>query len=169
MMPVSRLLLPLLFLPLFSCTTTKGEVEHPATARVAPDFETYTIHRVGLVPLLGRPLDAEQAQVLQSALFSELSRETPYEIVPLVGLDLEYVEVEDPYLRGRYDPQTIIDLSRRFLIPALLSRTRTRERRAVVKAFIEGRFPAIAVNRRYAEGIDTEEVTMYEVESVTPC
>lgn len=119
----SRLLL--LLLPLFACVSVPQQVEHLATARIAPDFETYTIHRVGLVPLLGRPLDPEQGEVLHSAIFTELSRKTPYEIVPLSGHDLEYICVDDPYIRGRYEPQAIIDLSRRFHLDAIVVGTVT--------------------------------------------
>lgn len=118
-------LLLLLSLALCACISTTRQVEHLATARIAPDFETYALERVGLVPLLGRPLDPEQGEVLHSAIYTELSRQTPYEIVPLDAHDLESIEVDDPYIRGRYDPALIIDLSRRFHLDAIVVATVT--------------------------------------------
>jgi hypothetical protein len=105
---------------LFACISTRSDIDHLATARITPDFDTYSLHRVGLVPLLGRPVDVEQGEVLHSALFTELSRNTTFEMVPLSRNDLESVCVKDPYIRGRYEPQLIIDISRRFRLDGIV-------------------------------------------------
>jgi hypothetical protein len=96
-----------------------------ATAHVTADFETYRVQRVGLVPLTGLDLDADQEQVLRSAIFTEFSRGTPYEIVPLDVQDLEEVPGSEPYRRGRYDPRTIIALARRYQLDGVFVTTIT--------------------------------------------
>jgi superfamily II DNA or RNA helicase len=47
-----------------------------------------------------------------------------------------------------------MDISRRFLLPTLLSHSRKRERRAVLEGFANGMFPALVANRVLDEGID---------------
>lgn len=96
-----------------------------ATANVASDFDTYHLQRVGLVPLSGLDLDVDQERVLRSAIFTEFSRGTPYEIVPLDLNDLEEVPGSDPYRRGRYDPRTIIALARRYQLDGVFVTTVT--------------------------------------------
>lgn len=96
-----------------------------ASAHVTSDFETYSLRRVGLVPLSGLDLDADQEQVMRSAIFTEFSRGTPYEIVPLDLQDLEEVPGSDPYRRGRYDPRTVIALARRYQLDGVFVTTIT--------------------------------------------
>jgi superfamily II DNA or RNA helicase len=47
-----------------------------------------------------------------------------------------------------------IDVSRRFLVPTLLSHSRKRERREVLEGFAAGRFPVLVANRVLDEGVD---------------
>jgi superfamily II DNA or RNA helicase len=47
-----------------------------------------------------------------------------------------------------------IDISRRFLLPTLLSHSRKKERRTVLEGFAAGTFPALVSNRVLDEGID---------------
>ena len=47
-----------------------------------------------------------------------------------------------------------IDVSRRFLVPTLLSHSRKRERREVLEGFAAGRFPALVANQVLDEGVD---------------
>jgi superfamily II DNA or RNA helicase len=47
-----------------------------------------------------------------------------------------------------------IDVSRRFLIPTLLSHSRKTERREVLEGFAANRFPAIVANQVLDEGVD---------------
>jgi len=50
-----------------------------------------------------------------------------------------------------------IDVSRRFLLPTILSHTRKRERLAVLEGFAEGRLPVLVANRVLDEGVDVPE------------
>ena len=47
-----------------------------------------------------------------------------------------------------------MDISRRFLIPTLLSHSRKAERRRVLEGFAEGEFPALVANQVLDEGVD---------------
>ncbi len=96
-----------------------------ATAQVAEDFDTYRLRRIGLMPFEGADVTVEQAAGLKSAFFSELSLSTPFELVPLDGRDLEEVHESDPYRRGWYSPDTVVDLSRRYSLDAILFGTVT--------------------------------------------
>jgi len=50
-----------------------------------------------------------------------------------------------------------IEVSRRFLVPTILSHTRKRERLAVLENFAKGAFPVLVANRVLDEGIDVPE------------
>ncbi len=50
-----------------------------------------------------------------------------------------------------------IEVSRRFLVPTILSHTRKRERLAVLDGFAKGRFKVLVANRVLDEGIDVPE------------
>jgi superfamily II DNA or RNA helicase len=50
-----------------------------------------------------------------------------------------------------------LDVSRRFLVPTLLSHTRKRERLAVLEGFASGNFPVIVANQVLDEGVDVPE------------
>ena len=50
-----------------------------------------------------------------------------------------------------------IEVSRRFLVPTILSHTRKRERLAVLEAFAKGQFTVLVANRVLDEGVDVPE------------
>jgi superfamily II DNA or RNA helicase len=50
-----------------------------------------------------------------------------------------------------------IEVSRRFLVPTILSHTAKRERQAVLDGFAQGRFPVLVANRVLDEGVDVPE------------
>ena len=50
-----------------------------------------------------------------------------------------------------------IEVSKRFLVPTILSHTRKRERLAVLQGFAEGRFRVLVANRVLDEGVDVPE------------
>jgi hypothetical protein len=100
-------------------STAPREVPVLSTARVAPDFETYVLRRVGLLPVTGQ-VDTGAAQMVQEELFAALSRSTPYEIVVLDPADLEEVRANDPLRSGAHRPATLIELSRRFRLDGLV-------------------------------------------------
>lgn len=113
-------LLPLL-LPLCACSSlVEKRVDHLATAQVASDFDTYQVRRVGILPPLGRGFDLHQNEALQGIVFTEFSQQAPYEFVPLKQGDLEEVELNESYVRGRFEPSTVIELARRFHFDAML-------------------------------------------------
>ncbi len=95
------------------------EVPVLSTARLAPDFETYVLRRVGLMPVTGQ-VDGPAARMVQEELFAELSRSTPYEIVVIQPGDLEEVRTSDPLRYGAHRPALLIELSRRFRLDGLV-------------------------------------------------
>ncbi len=91
-----------------------------ARARVASDFHSYELRRVGIMPFTGAGISAERARDLQLAFFSELSEAAPYEFVLLGEDDIAEIESSEPFRRGTYRPRTIIQISRRYRLDAIL-------------------------------------------------
>lgn len=91
-----------------------------ASAKVAPDFARYELRRIGILPHKGKRLEPLEEASFSEALFGEFSRQTPYEFVPLSLADQEGVIDSRPYELGRYQPQTIIEITERFELDALL-------------------------------------------------
>lgn len=108
-----------------SCVTFREEASPLSTTRIVADYETYTVRRVGLVPFTGNGLTGEEACELQTTFFTELSRRADFEIVPLTPNDLEEIPGSEPFRAGWIRPRTIIDLSRRFRLDAILIGTMT--------------------------------------------
>ncbi len=107
-------------LALGGCSSlVQQRIEHFATGRVASDFDSYSIHRVGLLPIIGRSMDQAHAELLQSAFFVELSKQSTFDIVPLSERDLEEIDHTESYVRGVYEPKMVIDLARRFHFDAI--------------------------------------------------
>ena len=106
---------------LAACTSapTREDAQLFATARVVTDFESYDLHRVGLLPLVGQEVWSEQSEPVQSGFLGELSRTTPFEVVHLGKGDLAEIPGSDPYRRGWYDPRTIIALAKRYQLDAV--------------------------------------------------
>ncbi|MEM7306779.1 MAG: hypothetical protein AAF682_08915 [Planctomycetota bacterium] len=114
-----------LALALSACASTVAPMPTLATARVVDDFDTYRLGRVGLMPFEGEDLTDEQSAALEAAFFTELSHSTPFELVTLDTADLEEIRVSEPYRRGWYRPETILGLSRRYSLDAVLFGTVT--------------------------------------------
>jgi hypothetical protein len=102
-----------------ACKSKPREVIVLSTARVAADFDTYTLRRVGLVPIDGA-LDGETREALHKGLYAELSRGTPYELVPLTPADLGEVKHSEPLRRGTHRPDALIEIGRRFRLDAVV-------------------------------------------------
>jgi len=115
----------LLSLTCASCVSLYGDAPTLADTRIVADYETYSIRRVGLVPFSGSDLTEDQACTLQETFFSELSRYADFEIVPLTARDLEEIPDSEPFRVGWIRPRTVIDLSRRFRLDAVLIGTVT--------------------------------------------
>jgi hypothetical protein len=112
-------------LALAGCATGRAPMPILATARVASDFETYRVERVGLMPFQGSDLTAEQSAALEAAFFTEISHSTPFELVLLAEDDLAEVRHSDAYRRGWYAPETIVAVGRRYSLDAVLFGTVT--------------------------------------------
>ena len=110
---------------LTGCATGRPSMPTLATARVASDFDTYRIGRVGLMPFAGDDLTEEQSAGLEAAFFTEISHSTPFELVKLDPLDLQEVRASDAYRRGWYAPDTIVATARRYSLDAVLFGTVT--------------------------------------------
>ncbi len=117
----SRFITLALCCALAACTSapTRQDAQLFATARVVTDFESYDLHRVGILPLLGEELWREQTDSVQAGFLSEFSRTTPFEIVSLSVEDIAEIPGSDPYRRGWYDPWTIISLANRYHLDAV--------------------------------------------------
>lgn len=129
-MTLVRLLLGLsLLLAAGACAAPRVlEMPHLAHAEVSNDFHTYELRRVGLLPFAGEEVTRENGKAIQMGFFSEVSRAAPYEVVLLGHRDLEELEMSEPYRRGWYKPRTIIGISRRYNLDALLFGTVTQQR-----------------------------------------
>jgi hypothetical protein len=104
------------------------EMPSLASAQVSNDFKTYELRRVGLLPFAGSEIDDAAREAFQLAFLSEISQSTPYEVVLLDRDDLEEIDESEPYRRGWYRPRTIIELSRRYSLDAILFGTVTQQR-----------------------------------------
>lgn len=118
-----RRLLPLLALA--ACASAPEPIAPLASARLATDFETYTIQRVGLLPPVGVRSTPEHAAELQAAFFAEFSAATDFEIVSLDARDLEAIPSLEPHRKGGYSAETLIQIARRYRVDALLIPTIT--------------------------------------------
>jgi hypothetical protein len=114
-----------LSLGLAACASTPQSVPPLASARVVGDFDSYTLQRVGIVPVSGGDLPNNEALELQAALLAEFSAGTDFELVALAGEDLAETPPLEPYRRGWYSPRTILTLARRHRLDGLLIATVT--------------------------------------------
>ncbi len=112
-----------------SLTSILGGCVGPATvpaigsARIASDFESYSIRRVGFVPF--RPLHGAQStagdvRAMETSFHAEFSTATPYDIVPLNASDLAEILPTEPFRRGWYPPEAIVAMRDRYRLDAIL-------------------------------------------------
>lgn len=110
-----------------ACKSGKADAPILARATIAEDFSTYRLRRVGVMPFQGASVGAEQSTDMQSVLGAEIQAAAPYEIVLLGVRDLEEVRAADAHRLGWYPPETVIALSRRYRLDALVFGTVTRQ------------------------------------------
>jgi hypothetical protein len=120
-----RFLALLILSALAGCATSTPRSVPLATARVAADFESYPLRRVGLLPFCGEKVAEEQSSALQGAFLTEIHRRTDFEVVPLNPADLEEIPASEPFRVGWIQPRTVIDLARRYSLDAVLIGTVT--------------------------------------------
>ncbi len=113
---------------LAGCRAPEVVPETLATAEVSPDFDSYELKRIGLLPFAGAETVEAGAEFIAQAFFVELSQATPYEVVLLQPVDLAETIPSEPHLRGSYDPRTIIELARRYRLDGLFVGTVTQHR-----------------------------------------
>jgi hypothetical protein len=89
----------------------------------ARDFDTYSLARVGILPVKGDNLTEREAHELQQILFSEFASATRMEIVLLGSQDLLEISSSNPHLTGVYQTETVIEISKRFRLDGMLVAT----------------------------------------------
>lgn len=90
-----------------------------ATGRITSDFQSYAIHRVALLPIPSEHQDVVGDEALEDAFHAELVAATGYEVVLLDTHDLMETKALEPFKRGTYRPETLLELRRRFNVDAL--------------------------------------------------
>lgn len=115
----------LMLTALAGCASNAPHAVPLATARVAADFESYPLRRVGLLPFCGEKMAEEQSAALQGAFLNEIHRRTAFEVVPLNPVDLEEIPESEPFRVGWIQPRTVIDLAHRYSLDAILIGTVT--------------------------------------------
>lgn len=109
---------------LSACAAVPREVPLFARARLATDFDTYAIHRVGLLPVRVPVADGgahvSQGEFLQGWFATQVELGTPYEVIELVGQDLDDLPTMDPRRAGHHDAAVVLELAQRFALDALL-------------------------------------------------
>jgi hypothetical protein len=109
-----------LLLVLTSCgALPTREVPLLATGRITSDFASYSIRRVGLLPMRVDGDEAPGDGALEQAFHAELVAATGYEVIPLTQHDLLEFEALQPYRRGSYPAATLLELRRRFRLDAV--------------------------------------------------
>jgi hypothetical protein len=103
-----------------SCAAPVGPLPTLASATVVADFDTYNLRRVGVLPLSGLRLSEGLADYLQLALVSEFRATTGVEFVGLRANQLVGLPQFDPHLRGGYPVESILGLSGRHHLDALV-------------------------------------------------
>ena len=121
----ARLLVPALLAVTASCLTVETPPEVLGSARVVSDFSSYDLKRVGLVPFEAELVDDNQRASIESAFLSELDAAKDYEVVWLDPDDLAEIPASEPHRLGRYEPNTIIALARRYRLDGILIGTLT--------------------------------------------
>lgn len=105
-----------------SCATSSKGSTSLATGRVAADFTSYSLHRIGVLPFEGEGsegLDDESSRSLQAAFTAAIARRSSAEIVSLSSADLEAIHADDPFRTGRVDPKAILTLAHRANLDAI--------------------------------------------------
>lgn len=111
---------------LHGCLSPGAPTEVPvlASAQVSADLGDHSLGRVGLLPvqvLDAQPVNASFQSAQLSAIFhGEFARAASFELLQLGSREMEAVAQSDPFRRGRYEPEMLVELGRRFRLDALL-------------------------------------------------
>ena len=107
-------------LGLMACTATRSELTPVARARVASDYGSYSLRRVGVLPFEGAAIEIDHGKDLQASFVAELSTQVSWEIVSLTAADLEELPQHDSLRRGRGKPEAILELARRYRLDGII-------------------------------------------------
>jgi len=98
-----------------------------------------------------------QARKMQKAFYLKQSIEDRAAEKLRVLEDIFRLHTGQPTLVFAGSNAMAIEVSRRFLVPTILSHTRKRERLAVLDGFAQGQFPVLVANRVLDEGVDVPD------------
>lgn len=90
-----------------------------ATGKITSDFASYSIRRVGLLPIQSEGSDGAGDEALEQAFHAELVASTGYEVIVLSQHDLLELDALQPLRRGSYSAASLLELRRRFLLDAV--------------------------------------------------
>ncbi|MDF1839109.1 MAG: hypothetical protein P1V35_14675 [Planctomycetota bacterium] len=121
----SRVIASMLCLVVVACTTTQGPRVNLASARVVSDFDTYTLRRVGLMPINGMDPTLAESRELATMLAAEFAAVTGLEVLVLTPSDLSEVKEMNAHNRGEFNMRTIIEVGKRHRLDGLLVPTLT--------------------------------------------
>lgn len=119
MRPLSALFLVLPFFLAGCGTLPTKEVPVLSTGRITSDFASYSIRRVGLLPIQSDEVEIAGDEALEQAFHAELVASTGYEVIVLSQHDLMELPALQPFRRGSYSAETLLELRRRFLLDAV--------------------------------------------------
>jgi hypothetical protein len=95
------------------------EVPVLATGKITSDFASYSIRRVGLLPIHADADERAGDDSLEQAFQAELVASTGYEVISLSQHDFLEFEALEPFRRGSYSAATLLELRRRFMLDAV--------------------------------------------------
>ncbi|MBL4770102.1 MAG: hypothetical protein JKY61_02895 [Planctomycetes bacterium] len=106
-----------------ACTSTSGPRINLASASVVADFDSYTLRRVGLMPISGLDPTLAESREMATTLAAEFAAVTGLEVLVLSPTDLSEVKDLQPHNRGEFNMRTVIDVGKRHRLDGLLVAT----------------------------------------------
>jgi hypothetical protein len=106
-----------------ACAGPKREIPLFARAQLAPDFGTYVIQRVGVLPLrtpARQGTRRDDGTHLQQWFATQIALGTSYEVVALTPALLEDLRLVNPRVAGHHDATALLALTQRFSLDAIL-------------------------------------------------
>ena len=108
-----------------ACAGTSSPRINLASASVVADFDSYTLRRVGLMPISGLDPTLSEAREMATTLAAEFAAVTGLEVLVLSPSDLSEVKDLRPHNRGEFNMRTIIEVGKRHRLDGLLVATMT--------------------------------------------
>jgi hypothetical protein len=121
----SKVAVSMLCLLSAACASTDVPRVNLASARVVADFESYTLRRIGLMPINGLDPALADSREMATTLAAEFAAVTGLEVLVLTPADLSEVKSLEPHNRGAFNMRTIIEVGKRHRLDGLLVATLT--------------------------------------------